>query len=171
MLSTERSSENGERTVELDKEHSENMREKIALFHFDAVIILTNTITFHNDCKKIEELKNIQPQIAAIFCGQHITAVPESIKNTPVDIGVLGEPDLVIKELIKVLEKKWPIDKVQGIVWKDNNGQCKNNGPGPMVKNLDNLPVPDRSLLPKGGYFHPLARMGPCTTIISLKFC
>ena len=144
---------------------------EIALFHFDAVIILTNTITFHNDCKKIEELKNIQPQITAIFCGQHITAVPESIKNTPVDIGVLGEPELVIKELIKVLEKKWPIDKLQGIVWKDNNGQCKNNGPGPMVKNLDNLPVPDRSLLPKGGYFHPLARRGPFTTIISSRGC
>lgn len=84
---------------------------------------------------------NSQPKI--ILGGPIITSEPELIINSlNPDIGVLGEGEETIVELIKKIDKNEDISKVDGIIFKEN-GKVIITNPRQPVANLDSLPFPD----------------------------
>lgn len=134
-----------------------------------------------------------------IAFGTHITPIPvETMRPYPsLDIALVGEPDLTIRDLLDHLEgriderspeikamfdKHDPMYKpsfnedgsvnmhgIKGIAWR-KNGEIILNFPRPFVADLDQMPIPMHELLPLQTYRMPLIK-GPFTFIVTSRGC
>ncbi|MFN2236021.1 MAG: B12-binding domain-containing radical SAM protein, partial [Anaerolineales bacterium] len=134
-----------------------------------------------------------------IAFGTHITPIPiETLRPFPaLDYGLVGEPDLTIRDLldnlenrinerpenIKILfEKHDPtyqpgraaddsldMRKIKGLVWREK-GEIILNMPRPFVADLDDMPIPMHELLPLDKYRMPMMK-GPFTFIVPSRGC
>ncbi len=79
-----------------------------------------------------------------IIGGALITCETELMFNSlKPDFGVLGEGDATIVELLKCLEKKRDLKKVDGICYKDDKGNFVITKPRATIPDLDSLPFMD----------------------------
>ncbi len=79
--------------------------------------------------------------------GPHVTSFPEeSINLAGVDSVVLGDGELVFKELADSLEKKSSLRDVRGIIFKDEGGIFRTKE-AQSIEDLDSLPFPKRERL------------------------
>lgn len=134
-----------------------------------------------------------------IAFGTHITPIPgETLRPYPaLDYGIVGEPDLTIRDLIDNLENRvserpanivnlfakhdpayvpgraedgtLDMRKIKGVVWREK-GEIVVNFPRPFIADLDDLPIPMHELLPFDKYRMPLMK-GPFTFIVSGRGC
>jgi radical SAM superfamily enzyme YgiQ (UPF0313 family) len=134
-----------------------------------------------------------------IAFGTHITPIPvETMRPYPsLDIALVGEPDLTIRDLLDHLEgriderspeikamfdKHDPMYKpsfnedgsvnmhgIKGIAWR-KDGEIILNFPRPFVADLDQMPIPMHELLPLQTYRMPLIK-GPFTFIVTSRGC
>lgn len=131
--------------------------------------------------------------------GTHITPIPvETMRPYPaLDIALVGEPDLTIRDLLDNLEGKieqrpahirkmiaehdpayapairpdGTVDmrRIKGIAWRDR-GEIVVNETRPFIPNLDDLPIPMHHLLPLDKQRMPLIK-GPFTFIVTSRGC
>lgn len=87
-----------------------------------------------------------------VLAGAHGTLMPEWIlEKSKVNFVVRREPELVVAELIKALDKKKDLATVEGISYiKD--GKIVNNIDAKRIRDLDSLPFPAYDLLPMDKY-------------------
>lgn len=134
-----------------------------------------------------------------IAFGTHITPIPvETMRPYPsLDFGLVGEPDLTIRDLLdhlegkfdqrsphiqKMFEKTDPSYKpslnpdgsvnmhgIKGIAWR-NGDQIILNPPRPFIADLDDMPIPMHELLPLQKYRMPYIK-GPFTFIVTSRGC
>jgi radical SAM superfamily enzyme YgiQ (UPF0313 family) len=134
-----------------------------------------------------------------IVFGTHITPIPvETMRPFPaLDYGLVGEPDLTIRDLLDNLEGKLDqrppliqkmiaehdpnyrparqpdgtIDMrlIKGLVWREQ-GEIVVNEQRPFIRDLDDLPIPLHHLLPWDKYRMPLMK-GPFTFIVASRGC
>ena len=134
-----------------------------------------------------------------IAFGTHVTPIPrETMRAYPaLDIILLGEPDLTIRDLLDHLEGK--VDErpdnikkifadhdadyhpsfhedgsvdmggIKGLVWRDG-GEVVMNWTRPFIPHLDDMPLPMHELLPWEKYRMPLIK-GPFTFIVTSRGC
>ncbi len=133
-----------------------------------------------------------------IAFGTHVTPIPrETLRPYPaLDIAIVGEPDLTLRDLLDHLEGK--IDQrsteiqemfakdptyepalredgtvdmyqIKGICWR-NGDEIILNFPRPFIESLDSLPMPMHELLPLDKYRMPLIK-GPFTFIVTSRGC
>jgi radical SAM superfamily enzyme YgiQ (UPF0313 family) len=95
-------------------------------------------------------LKRSRPGIVTIIGGTHITSMPEeTMERFPdFDIGVLGEGEETLKEILALPANTEQLDRVKGIIYRDKNGGLKKTDTRPFIKDLDQLPYPAWDLLP-----------------------
>lgn len=80
-----------------------------------------------------------------IIGGPHVSFLPEEgLKYA--DYVVRGEGELVIKELLDSIYGLKDIREVPGVSYKEN-GEIHHNPDGRVIENLDELPIPDLSLI------------------------
>ncbi len=132
-----------------------------------------------------------------IVFGTHVTPIPvETMRPYPaLDFGLVGEPDITLRDLIDHLEGKLdqrppevlrifekdqiyqPAVKengevdmrgIKGVAWRDGD-EIVVNRPRPFVE-LDDLPMPMHELLPLKKYRMPLIK-GPFTFIVTSRGC
>lgn len=121
--------------------------------------ISANTINIYTAADLAKKVKKINPRIKMIVGGPHITAVPiETMKRFPeIDMGVIGEGEITIVDLLNSLKKKNNPSKVKGIVYRKNN-EIVVTEKRQLIKNLDDLPPPAFDLLPEfKKYYKPPA--------------
>ena len=68
----------------------------------------------------LQTIKKIYPNVLLVCGGEHITACPEfSMKDCPaIDVCVLGEGEETSIDLLKTIEQKKSLSKVNGIVFR-----------------------------------------------------
>lgn len=138
----------------------------------DAVILLTSTMTFIEDTSYLVELKKTKPSLLTVIFGAHPTFMPKySLSSGGVDIIVRGEPEYSIRDLFRNLGDKSSWRLVAGIGYKSNSSDFVINDNYPYVENLDDLPIPDRSLLPDITYYNPIVSRMPYTTAETSRGC
>ncbi|MBI4678113.1 MAG: cobalamin B12-binding domain-containing protein [Elusimicrobia bacterium] len=121
-------------------------------------------------------VKDSAPDIVTIVGGPHLTAVPkETMESYPgVDIGVIGEGENTILELLQSIERKSPLDGVKGIIYRGSSGP-RRTPPRPFIQDLDTLPFPAWDMLPDllERYQQSAARIGrlPNVSIITSRGC
>ncbi|MHB9129227.1 MAG: B12-binding domain-containing radical SAM protein, partial [Candidatus Humimicrobiaceae bacterium] len=89
------------------------------------------------------KLKAKMPDIIQIAGGSWAEYVPEYIlRNTKVDYVAVGEADLIISELVKMLLGKESVNGISGVSFIDKDGNYIETGPMVFPRNLDELPLP-----------------------------
>ncbi|MFX1274634.1 MAG: B12-binding domain-containing radical SAM protein [Promethearchaeota archaeon] len=93
-------------------------------------------------------IKEWNPNIKIVFGNRHATVNDYKILNKypHVDVCVRDEGEITFLELVKAFEKNTPLTDIQGITYREN-GIIKRNENRELIKNLDELPFPDRKAL------------------------
>lgn len=136
-----------------------------------AVIALSSTNSFQSDLKILREFKRLNKKLVIVLFGSHPTFMPEyCLEEGIVDISIYREPEHIIRDLVKLIIDKKDWSGLKGIIYK-KDGQIRKNDPYPFI-DLDELPIPDRTLLIKGvDYYNPVVKRVPYTTIQTSRGC
>ncbi len=104
-------------------------------------------MTFSQDWG-LETARNIKkdfPSIKIVFGGPHPTYFHDFLQEPEVNIMVVGEAEQAFTELVNALENNKPIHEIKNVHCKID-GKIHQNPIRAVVKNLDELDFPDRSL-------------------------
>jgi radical SAM superfamily enzyme YgiQ (UPF0313 family) len=93
-------------------------------------------------------VKKEMPDTTVVLGNYHATFNAERIlkKYSSIDIIVRGEGEYTSLDLVKCLEKRHHLKEVDGITFR-NNEEIVSTPDRPLIKNIDKLPFPDRSLM------------------------
>jgi anaerobic magnesium-protoporphyrin IX monomethyl ester cyclase len=136
-----------------------------------AVVMLSSTQSFRADTELLSRIKEFNGAIKTVLFGSHPTFMSNyCLKNHAVDYIVLREPEETLRCLLLAIANGNPVAEIEGIGYR-NNGKVIINPFRPFVT-MDDLPIPDRTLLPKGiDYFNPVVKRMPYTTMQTSRGC
>lgn len=107
----------------------------------------------------IKLLNEAGRQFPIIIGGQMVTPIPEfAVKITGADIGVLGEGEIILHQLVTAFRKGQDPSEVKGLVIRDRDHVLL-TGPGDYIKDLSQLPsipydlFPEEEWLPVGKWY------------------
>jgi len=110
----------------------------------DAVCTGSMSFYWNEVSEVVEAAKKINPKIITVVGGALITSGPKlAMENMNIDYGVIGEGEITMAELAVALISGEDINKVKGIIFRDNAGGFKVTMPREAIMNLDSLPFPD----------------------------
>ena len=104
----------------------------------DLVIIHTSTPSFANDVKVAEALKTAKPSLKIGMVGAKVAVQPrESLaRSTAIDFVARNEFDFTIKEVAE--DRPW--SEIDGITYRDANGEIQHNKERATLEDMDSLP-------------------------------
>ncbi len=150
----------------------QELQEEIAK-GYQIVIMLTSTMTINEDTEIFSLLKQKNPRLVVIVYGAHPTFMPiQTLSRESIDIAVQREPEFILRDVIAGIQRNdesWKT--VRGIAFRHEGG-VKVNEPYPFIENLDEIPIPDRTLLASDVmYFNPVVKRMPFTTMFTSRGC
>ena len=125
----------------------EGIVEKVKTYkpHILAYSIMTGEHVYHIDLN--EMVRSHYNDALSVFGGPHPTYSPEMINMNYVDAICRGEGEIYFLQLVKKLEQGKDFYDTQNFWFKKKDGSIVKNDMGSLVKNLDNVPFPDRKLM------------------------
>ncbi|MBI2437746.1 MAG: cobalamin B12-binding domain-containing protein [Lentisphaerae bacterium] len=101
----------------------------------------------------LRHLKGTAPELKTIISGLHPSALPErTLKEEAVDYVCQGEGFHTIRQLLQMVKANaLAPTKVPGL-WYRDNGRVASTPRAPLIKQLDELPMPAWDLLPMAKY-------------------
>jgi anaerobic magnesium-protoporphyrin IX monomethyl ester cyclase len=126
-----------------------NFQEKLIeeLSIFNPEIVATGGLSFNfTQFKQILALaRKTLPKSKTIIGGMVLTSqVNVVFENVGADIGVIGEAEETIVQLLETLGEDGDLADVKGIIFRDKKtGQLTTTPPRPLIMDLDTLPWPD----------------------------
>lgn len=146
--------------------------ERSAFAGVGAVVLLTSTQSFVADAGLLAHIKARRPEVRGILFGSHPTFMPQyCLSNPAVDFIVLREPEESLRQLLLCIRAGGDPATVQGIGFRGADGAMVLTPPRPFL-DMDDLPIPDRGLLPRGiDYFNPVVHRMPYTTMQTSRGC
>jgi anaerobic magnesium-protoporphyrin IX monomethyl ester cyclase len=122
-----------------------------------------------------QQVKRESPDVTVVFGNYYATFNPERIlrKYPSVDIIVRGEAERTVVDLVDCLKNRGRLKDVKGISFRTDGGLAS-TADSPLIKDLDSLPFPDRSLV--GEDYHSVmagANVAPkkFTSVVSSRGC
>ena len=111
--------------------------------------------TFDSDALGVREAKHAGATTIAV--GTHVSAVPKNtLELVPeLDFVIRHEPELTFAEILDRVEQGQPPTGLAGAAYRDEHGQIVVGPDRPLVRNLDDLPIPKQHLLPLDKYRMP----------------
>ncbi len=111
------------------------------------------TMNVKSALKILNDVKKINPGIATVLGGPHVTFDAENtMKGSPfLDYAIRGEGEITFEELCEIQEKGRSPETVPGLSFRTSN-QIAHNDERPFIQDIDSLPIPDRSLAELGKY-------------------
>jgi len=104
------------------------------------VVAMGCIVTGYKFVKKISEIIKKYKDVPIIVGNSVASSIPHIIMNkTKVDIGVVGEGDRTIIEILEALRDDKSLDEVKGIFYKKNDNIVF-TPPREIIQNLDDLP-------------------------------
>ena len=166
---------------DLDQEHVlQKIKESAPCY----VGVSATTFTIGAAAQLARRIKQINKDSVIIVGGPHISASPQETMErfADFDVGVIGEGEETIVELLKSLENGVELSQIRGVVYRTGKGgNEKGNTPvhltpsRELIHDLDQLPFPAHDLLegfPRS--FHPppfkMARF-PAASIVTSRGC
>ena len=159
----------------LDSQYEPERYDDLVASRFDgvlAVLIMSSTQSFRYDCQILSKIKDINPGVRAILYGSHPTFMAEAcLREEVVDFVVTREAEDTIRELLGLLVNGASTKDVLGIGFRNETGQPVVNPHRPFL-NMNDLPIPDRTLLPRNvDYFNPVVKRVPFATMFTSRGC
>jgi len=153
----------------------ETLKEIIS-FSPDYIGITATTNAIFKASEVAKKLKTIDDNILVIIGGPHVTATPKETMTLfqEFDIGVIGEGEVTIVELLNAQEANGKLGEVDGLILRDN-GALRITRTREPIRDLDSLPLPAWDLLPElSKHYRPPAfsfNTLPSTSIITSRGC
>lgn len=96
------------------------------------------------------KIKKEIPRVVTIIGGAHLTAIPEQTMHEfpTFDIGVVGEGEETILELLQCLRDEKDYSHIKGLVYRNQEGVIIKNEERHRILNQDLLPMPAWDLFP-----------------------
>lgn len=132
----------------------DGLRQTLKGMEFDVIGISFYTPQTDMAQKTAAIAKQANPGCKVVFGGIHVTSLPEeTMKTTPeVDVCVIGEGDYTFTELLDSWENGSHLKDINGIVYRNGNGEFERTKPRTAVRDLDDLPRPAYHLWPMREY-------------------
>lgn len=93
------------------------------------------------------KIKKLLPNAKRCAGGVHPTAMPEqTLRDLLLDFVLFGEADISFPQVVERIKNGQDYSKLPGLAYLKNNKFIKNS-PAPVLNNLDELPILDRSLI------------------------
>jgi len=162
----------------------EQVLQKIKEIEPRYVGLSATTFSIGTAAQLAKRIKLINKDTIIIVGGHHISAASQETMErfSDFDLGVIGEGEATVVELLKTLENGEELKRVKGIIYRakmDDNGkeneQTRFTAPRELIEDLDQLPFPAYDLLegfPRA--FHPppfkMARF-PAASIVTSRGC
>jgi len=166
---------NFENTVIVDKE---NQVERVRKEKPDLVGISATTVDFAKAWDIAKKVKQ-EMDVPILLGGFHLSAQP-NIMPKEFDIGILGEGEDVLIDLIDNFEKKGSFEakdvvKIKSLVYRDGN-KLKQTERRSNIQPLDKIPFPDRKLFKMKEWYlkparHTFDKLSIGTSIITTRGC
>jgi radical SAM superfamily enzyme YgiQ (UPF0313 family) len=124
--------------------------ERVKEYSPDYIGITSTIVTIYTAARYVKLFKeHFENDVKVILGGPQITASPEdTMKLFPqLDVGVLGEGEITIVELLEAFENGKTLEDINGLIFV-KNGRFIKTPKGGFIKNLDSLPMPAWDLLP-----------------------
>lgn len=114
-------------------------------YNIDIIATGGLTIQYHSIRDIITIAKSHNPHIITMVGGGYITSAPlVAMTAIPlIDIGMIGEGEYTICDLIDTLQKGTSLSNVKGIIFRNENGIVIENERRKPIEDLDKLPYPD----------------------------
>ncbi|MFC1700641.1 B12-binding domain-containing radical SAM protein [Patescibacteria group bacterium] len=156
-------------------DYAEKFRMRIKEINPDVVGITVMTFTLIDVIKTIkivrEAEKELYKKIVVVLGGPHAYLYPEeTISLNGVDFVIKGEGEVPFYRLLNALEEKEEFSKVPGLTYWQNS-KIIDNQVSDLIDNLDELPFPDRTILPIEKYNSILGRDHIVTTMFTSRGC
>lgn len=91
----------------------------------------------------INDIRVHFPLVKIVMGGEHVTGFPEfSMQQAPLDAAVMGEGEDTIVTLLTHWEKNLPLEKVDGIAYRENDGSIRVNPRRNRIKDIDSISLP-----------------------------
>ncbi len=141
------------------------------LEEFQPNVVGITSYTVHVNTVKFlfDETKRWNPATLTVVGGHHATVVPEDFHTPSIDLVVTGEGVFAFQEIVRRFEKKRDFEGVAGVA-RLNGGQLV-RADNPTSVDLDDFPLPERSLTLKDRKHYYSEWMQPLASIRTSKGC
>lgn len=156
-----------------------NVESTLKEFCPDIIGFSAMTVEYNNVISFAKKIRKDYKEKPFILGGVHISSLPKSL-DPVFDIGVIGEGEHTIDELVKLYAKKESFNtkdlkKVNSIVFRDEKNNLIQTQLRLPIKDLDSLPFPDFTLVNKE-YFKKeeipaVSRIGVKCYLLSSRGC
>jgi radical SAM superfamily enzyme YgiQ (UPF0313 family) len=111
--------------------------------------ITSATISISNSAEVAKYIKGRGCQAPIVLGGPHLTGVSQETMGRfkQFDIGVIGEGEYTILELVQKWEEGVDLSSIPGLIFR-SNGNLTSSPKRSFIENLDELPLPAWDLLP-----------------------
>ncbi|MBI5558955.1 MAG: B12-binding domain-containing radical SAM protein [Deltaproteobacteria bacterium] len=137
-------------------EYDERMGElekQILMEDVDLVGISSMTLGFLQTEEIVRKIRSLAPEIPICLGGDITSGEPELVlRALQVDYGVVGEGELIFLNLLHALARHADVARVKGL-WISRQDRFVFTGEGPLIDNLDELPLPDYELFGVENFF------------------
>ncbi len=141
----------GYRDVSIIDTTWENLDQRLDALEFvpDLIGIQVMTPYFNRSLAVGETVRRRFPNAKLVVGGPHPTADPQQTAMVlKPDVGVLGEGELTLLDLVQTLERGESLGGVEGVFFESDTGEFVLAQPRATIQDLDALPFPDRDALP-----------------------
>ncbi|HRV82723.1 MAG TPA: cobalamin-dependent protein, partial [Planctomycetota bacterium] len=107
-------------------------------------------------------------QFFSLMGGPHVTFLPDAVKDPDIDAVCVGEGEGAIVDLLNALEKGEDWRTIENLVWCEDGETLHKNPLRPLVRDLDALGFPDRSVIYEA---NDIYRDSPRKVIVSQRGC
>ncbi len=144
---------------------------RVRAFRPDVVGITAMTLTLVDVMRVVEIVRAETPEARVVIGGPHAHLFPEETIALPgIDFVVLGEGEILFKELLDHIDDREALTRIPGLVLRRDGGVVR-TGPPATIEDLDALPFPARHLTDVHRYGSVLSPRQPVTTMFTSRGC
>ena len=132
----------------------EKIERFVKRFNPDVVGATSVTMNFLFAQKILKEVKKLAPDVITMMGGPHVSFdIKDTLNLYPhIDLIVVGEGELTLKELIPDIKNKKNWKNIKGIAFRNEDGSINITPKRELIPDLSKLPLPARHLLPLSKY-------------------
>lgn len=122
----------------------------------------------HKAIFDVNRLLKSKLEFFSLMGGPHVTFVPDCVKRPDVDAVCIGEGEGALVDLLNALERGEDWRDIKNLCYADEQGEIVKNPLRPLIKDLDALGIPDRSVIYDA---QPLYRESPRKVVVTQRGC
>ena len=136
--------------------------DRIIAFKPDIVGLTSFTMEIYDTAYIAKMIKSNNKNTRICIGGVHVIGVEEQVLEefTDFDFAVIGEGEVVLKNLLNAISEDKSPENIKGLIYRDNNGKARKNIPDDLVYDIDSLPIPDWSFVPRGKSYPIMSARG-----------